>query len=74
VCERRNRVSDDELIRALYRRVKRTPEEGTFEPAVRTHAQACGLIAFLLNVHPDVVARIVARAAVSPADTTEGTG
>lgn len=53
-------TNDEELIHALYWRIKRKPEEGTLEPAIRTHAQACGMIAFLFNLHPDHVAEIVA--------------
>lgn len=52
---------------AMYRRVKRKPEEGTATAAIKCHAQACGFVAYAFNVHPDAVAREVAaeRAAVT---------
>ena len=55
-------IPDDVLIAALYWRIKRSPEEGTLAPAIRAHAQACGLIAYLFDIHPDEVARHVAQA------------
>ena len=40
----------------LYRRVKRDPREGTITDAITVHAQACGFVAWLMNVHPDAIA------------------
>lgn len=45
----------------LYWSVKREPDEGTATAAIKVHAQACGLVAFVLNVHPDAIARAVAE-------------
>jgi isochorismate hydrolase len=44
----------------MYWRVKRSPEEGSVSAAISCHAQACGIVAFVSNVHPDNVARAVA--------------
>lgn len=49
----------DREICQMYRRVKREPEEGTVSAAIVVHAQACGLIAYVLGMHPDAVARVV---------------
>lgn len=46
---------------AMYRTVKREPDEGTASAAIRVHAQACGFVAYAFNVHPDYVARCVAE-------------
>jgi hypothetical protein len=45
----------------MYRRVKRKPKEGTINDAIKCHSQACGLVAFAFDVHPDEVARDVAK-------------
>lgn len=47
---------------SLYRAVKREPKEGTIGEAVKCHAQACGFVAYIADVHPDEVARVVAGA------------
>lgn len=49
----------DALLAEMYRRVKRKPREGTITDAVRCHAQACGLVAYCFDVHPDRVAEAV---------------
>lgn len=53
-------MTDSELMARVYWRVKRhTPESTSLPGAIRDHAQACGVIAFLFDVHPDTVARAV---------------
>ena len=47
-------------LRAMYYRVYRKPREGTAGEAIKAHAQACGFVAYALDVHPDEVARVVA--------------
>lgn len=44
---------------SLYYRVKRDPKEGTLADAIRVHAQACGFVAYVFDVHPDRVAEAV---------------
>lgn len=51
---------DAQLVVAMYRRVRRVPDEGTAAAAIRAHAQACGFVAYAFNVHPDAVAGAVA--------------
>lgn len=46
-------------LAALYDLVKREPNEGTLAPAIKAHAQACGLVAYICDVHPDDVAQAV---------------
>lgn len=43
----------------LYHRSRRKPEDGSVSAAIRVHAQACGLVAFVYDVHPDRVAEAV---------------
>ena len=43
----------------LYWQVKREPKEGTIRDAITAHAQACGFVAYVADVHPDAVARAV---------------
>jgi hypothetical protein len=45
----------------LYYRIKREPD-GSLGDAIKAHAQACGFIAFLLDLHPDRVAEAIAEA------------
>lgn len=49
---------DAEMV-ALYRRIKRRPKEGTLFEAIKCHAQACGFVAYVFDVHPDRVAEAV---------------
>jgi hypothetical protein len=53
-------VTDRQLLAECYRRVKREPKEGTIAEALLEHAQACGLVAYVLGVHPDEVAKAAA--------------
>jgi hypothetical protein len=48
---------------AMYQRVRRQPKEGTITAAILVHSQACGLVAYAYDVHPDAVARVVAECA-----------
>ena len=53
-------MTDSELMARLYHRIKRySPEGGAPAGAIRDHSQACGIIAYLFDVHPDTVARAV---------------
>lgn len=54
--------ADEPMMVALYHETRRAPDEGTATAAILAHAQACGLVAYLLDVHPDRVARAVADA------------
>ena len=47
------------MMAGMYWKVKREPVENSLSEAIRHHAQACGHIAYLLNVHPDRVAEAV---------------
>jgi len=49
----------DKDLSDMYWNVKRENKEGTITEAIKTHAQACGLVAFAANIHPDRVARAV---------------
>lgn len=51
--------SRDQMMATMYRSVRRKPAEGTAMAAIKVHAQACGLVAYVFNVHPDAVARAV---------------
>ena len=53
-------MTDSELMARVYHRIKRhSPEGGSLAGAIRDHSQACGIIAYLFDVHPDTVARAV---------------
>lgn len=52
-------VVDGRNLARMYHDVHKAPEEGSIEAAVRRHAQACGLVAYVMNVHPDKVAQAV---------------
>lgn len=56
----------DQLLAGCYRRVLRPPTEGTAGAAITQHATACGLVAYVMGVHPDTVARAVAAPAPAP--------
>ena len=43
----------------LYERVKRSPRDGSISAAITVHAQACGFVAWVFDVHPDRVAEAV---------------
>ncbi len=43
----------------MYDRVKRPVREGSLHEAIKMHAQACGLVAYVYDVHPDEVAEAV---------------
>ena len=43
----------------MYRRVIRPKSDGSLAEAIRNHSQACGFVAYVCNVHPDAVARVV---------------
>lgn len=45
----------------MYHRVFREPREGTISAAIKSHSQACGFVAYALDLHPDEVARAVAE-------------
>ena len=47
-------------MKSVYGRAKRKPVDGSMREAVKCHAQACGFVAFVFDVHPDVVAKAVA--------------
>ena len=47
----------------LYERVKRPCAEGSLSEAITLHSQACGLVAYVFNVHPDDVAVAVQQRA-----------
>ena len=51
----------------LYERVKRPPRDGSISAASTVHAQACGFVAWVFDVHPDRVAE-----AVRDADDDDG--
>jgi hypothetical protein len=53
--------ANENRIAWLYRAIKRKPTEGTLAPAIKAHSQACGLVAHLLDLHPDEVAEAVAE-------------
>lgn len=61
-------MTDDEFFAALYWRLKRRPNEGTLAPAIKAHSQACGIIAYLFDMTPDEVARIVSRSFLTERD------
>ena len=48
-----------QTLAELYAKVKRIPREGSLSEAIKVHSQACGLVAYVFDVHPDVVARAV---------------
>ncbi len=51
----------DKDLAQMYLNVKRAPSDSGIYQAIKVHAQACGLIAFVANVHPDDVALAVKR-------------
>ncbi len=51
-----------EAIRDLYQTVLPIVPEGTALAALRAHIQACGLLAYMLDMSPDEVAQAVAAA------------
>jgi hypothetical protein len=53
--------TNEQAMAAMYHRVIRKPLEGTASAAIVVHAQACGFTAYAFNVHPDQVARAVAK-------------
>ena len=42
-------------LAAAYERVKRASVDYSLSEAIRHHSQACGLVAFVFDVHPDRV-------------------
>lgn len=52
---------DDSDVERTYRRVLRPPCEGTATAAIKEHSAACGLLAYVLGLHPDRVAEAVAE-------------
>lgn len=46
-------------LAAIYHRVRRKPREGTMNDAIRCHTQACGVVSYVFDCHPDEVARAV---------------
>ena len=48
----------DELLVASYDSILRR-EDRSLSAAIRYHAQACGVTAFIFDVHPDRVAQAV---------------
>jgi len=63
VCpvETREEGTGESLAADLYARIKRKPGEGTASEAMKCHSQACGMVAFMLDIHPDAVAGAVAK-------------
>ena len=53
---------------AMYHRVKREPKEGTISEAIKCHSQACGFVAYALDLTPDEVAREVGGGPAVPAN------
>lgn len=47
------------LMVRLYHIALRKPLEGTYMPAVIAHRGACGIVAYLLGVHPTAVSDAV---------------
>lgn len=58
----------DLLLAQCYHRALRSPVEGTATAAIQEHAVACGLVAYVFGVHPDRVARAVARLPIEGED------
>lgn len=46
-------------IAEAYKTCKRDPVDGSLAEAIKVHAQACGVVAYVFNLHPDKVAEIV---------------
>lgn len=61
------------LAPELYAEVKRKPVEGTITDAIKCHSQACGFVAYALNLTPDQVAQEVSLNDVTNGKTNEGT-
>jgi len=51
----------DGTIVDLYEITKRKPRDGSLSEAIKVHAQACGYVAYALDLHPDRVAEAVAE-------------
>jgi len=66
VCDRpvvsapTDETARERLAADMYWALKRRPLEGTASAAVQAHSQACGVVGWLLDWHPDRVARAVA--------------
>jgi hypothetical protein len=43
----------------MYNRIKRPVRDGSLHEAIKAHAQACGFVAYVFDVHPDEVAEAV---------------
>lgn len=56
----------------MYHRVKRRPKDGSLASAIRVHAQACGLVAYVFDIHPDGVAEAVRDAKRDLRDASSG--
>lgn len=48
-----------DLLGDMYERIKRKPCDGSLAEAIKVHSQACGFLAYVFDLHPDVVARAV---------------
>ena len=58
----RDREASDRALAEMYAEVRKEPKEGTISEAIKCHSQACGLVAYAFDVHPDSVALAIERA------------
>lgn len=53
-------TAEERATTECYWRIKRKPIDGSFGEAIREHSFACGLVGYVLGMHPDRVAEAVA--------------